>query len=384
MGAVDPGGPLVARVHPDAQRSASPFLEQQPAVRRYVDAWIGAWSAGERAPHEDDRPIRVMLDPCRDVIRRIRRDTGQTGGTVSLTFKLQRLGEIIDRLEAMLDLADQTRPPAERGAAWVRFFRMQIRACSEETSVRTTWRRSTELAALQITEHAGRAGEHYIAADRAEWWATLASIGRSPASPEKAALLLGQLDPLGPTRFYAAIAGVCLFLAGVVSGYCDNLVVFHHLSRRVARMPLLLRTIGVRRAEAVGAYVEHNFGALVGNFLFGCMLSGVTLLGTLSGAPLDIRHVAFASANLGVAAATLRDALGWHTLAFGALGVALIAVVNLAVSFTLSLMRALRARKLEVTGIGALWGMLVQRALSRPLDLVRPPAAMSSGSNPLE
>jgi site-specific recombinase len=215
-------------------------------------------------------------------------------------------------------------------------------------------------------------------------WATLASLGWSPASPQKAALLLGQLDPLGPTLFYAAIAGVCLFLAGVVSGYCDNLAVFHHLPRRVARMPMLLRTVGARRAEAVGAYVEHNFGALAGNFLFGCMLGGVTLLGTLTGAPLDIRHVAFSSANLGVVGATLWSHLDWHTLALGGLGVALIAVVNLAVSFTLSLMLALRARRLAVSGVGALWGMLVQRALSRPLDLVRPPAATSSAPKPAE
>jgi site-specific recombinase len=160
--------------------------------------------------------------------------------------------------------------------------------------------------------------------------------------------------------------------------------VFHHLPRRVARMPLLLRIVGSRRAAAVGAYVEYNFGALAGNFLFGCMLGGVTLLGTLTGAPLDIRHVAFASANLGIAGATLWAQLDGYALALGVLGIALIAVVNLAVSFTLSLMLALRARRLKVTGIGALWGMLAQRALSRPLDLVRPPAAAAADPKPAE
>jgi site-specific recombinase len=204
-------------------------------------------------------------------------------------------------------------------------------------------------------------------------WLSMQAIGIGPASPEKAAVLKAQLDPLGLTVFYAAIAGVCLFLSGVISGYGDNLAVFHRLPRRVARMPLLVRLVGPRRAEAIGAYVEHNFGALVGNFLFGCMLGGVWTLGVVSGLPLDIRHVAFSAANLGVAAATLWAQIGWREIAIAGVGVAAIALVNLAVSFTLSLMLALRARRLDLTGVGAPWGAVVRRALSRPLDLVRPP-----------
>ena len=483
--------PELARVSPDAQRSASPFLEQQAAVRTYVDAWVHALNERTR-PAEDDRPVRVLLDQCRGVIRRIRRNTGRTGVTVGLTFKLQRLHEIVDRLELLLDLGDFTRGGlGDRGDAWMRFFRQQVRACADETSVKAVWRKSTELVALQITEHAGRTGEHYVATDRAQWWAMLrsASIGgvvigimaiakiliatlhapplvegalvslnyglgfvvihllhgtvatkqpamtaariaaeldaaqlerdprawlprvsellvqvvrsqfvavignvalalplaalitwaslrwldAGPASASKAAVLLGQLDPLGATLLYACIAGVCLFLAGVVSGYCDNLAVFHKLPRRVARMPLLVRAVGPRRAQVVGGYVEHNFGALVGNFLFGCMLGGVTLLGQLTGLPLDIRHVAFSSANLGVVATTMWDRIAWPVLAAAAGGVALIALANLATSFTLSLMLALRARRLDATGVGAPWGAVVRRALSRPLDLVRPP-----------
>lgn len=486
--------PEVGRVYPDAQRSASPFLEQQPAVRAYVDGWLQALTGGREHPADDDRPVRVLLEQCRDVIRRIRRNAGRTGVTVSLTFKLQRLLEIVDRLETLLDLLDHTSGPAgARSDAWMRFFRRQVRACADETSVRAVWRKSTELAALEITEHAGRTGEHYIATDRSQWWQMLRSaavggaviavmaivkilitamhapplvegvlvslnyglgfvlihllhgtvatkqpamtaariaaeldaaqasrdpkswlpriaellvqvvrsqfvavlgnvgvalplaalltwvslqaMGVGPASPEKANALREQLDPFGLTVFYAAIAGVCLFLSGVISGYCDNLAVFHRLPRRVARMPLLVRLVGPRRAEAVGRYVEHNFGALAGNFLFGCMLGGVSLLGLLTGLPLDIRHVAFASAHLGVAATTLWAQIGWPQIVLGALGVAAIALVNLAVSFTLSLMLALRARRLDAVGLGAPWGLVVRRALSRPLDLVRPPPA---------
>jgi site-specific recombinase len=145
----------------------------------------------------------------------------------------------------------------------------------------------------------------------------------------------------------------------------------------VGNYEALLGQGNLETAAVVGDYIEHNFGALAGNFLFGCMLGGVSLLGSLTGLPLDIRHVAFASAHLGVAGVTLWSLLTWQAVALAAVGVTVIALVNLAVSFTLSLMLALRARRLQVRGIGALWRMLVQRAVSRPLDLVRPPAAVA-------
>ena len=485
--------PLVAKVHPDAWRSASPFLEQQHEVRVYVDGYARALLEG-RAPTEDDRHLRVLLDQCRGVVRRIRRNTSQTGVTIRLTYKLQRLIEIVERLEALLDLVDFTAAADRRADAWIRFMRLQVRACSDATSVRAMWRKGTNLVAVEITEHAGRAGEHYIAADRSQWWAMLRSAavggfviafmaivkllltalhlppltegvlvslnyglgfvliqllhgtvatkqpamtaariaaeigeardgeprawvprvvellvavwrsqfiavvgnvgvaaplaalltfgalsaaGVSPASADKARVLLDQLDPLSLAPLYAAMAGVCLFLSGVVSGYADNLAIFHHLPRRIGRMPLLARTLGPRRAAAVGDYVEHNFGALAGNFLFGCMLGGVTLSGTLTGLPLDIRHVAFGSANLGVAWATLEQSLAWPAVAWAALGVAVIGAINLAVSFSLSLALALRARRLEVSGIAALWRALAWRAIRKPLDLVRPPPPSS-------
>jgi site-specific recombinase len=47
--------------------------------------------------------------------------------------------------------------------------------------------------------------------------------GHHLVSPEKAMHLLHDIDPIhAPTLIYAAIAGVCLFVAGLISGYYDN------------------------------------------------------------------------------------------------------------------------------------------------------------------
>jgi site-specific recombinase len=199
-------------------------------------------------------------------------------------------------------------------------------------------------------------------------WLLLGPLGLPLAGEAKAQSLLHQLDPLGSTFLFAAIAGVCLFLSGVVAGYCDNLCVFHHLPRRLAHMPLLVRAAGRPRAARIGAYVEHHFGALCGNFLFGLMLGGVSLFGQLSGLPLDIRHVAFGSANLGVAGATLWGDVPGTALLIGLIGVAGIGLVNLAVSFSLSLLLALRAQQRP-------WSLLPEAASAIFAHLRRHPLA---------
>lgn len=485
--------PLIARVYPDAQRSASAFLEQQVAVREYLQAWLAAWAQGEARPLEDDAPAQVLFEQCEDVIARIRRNTVRTGVTVRLTYRLQRLQDTLDRLRTLLATVEAGVDEATRVQRRVEFFRQQVAHCGEEASLRPLVRKGTQLAAREIISHAGRTGEHYAAATRAQWWQILRSaaiggvvialmammkievvqwhlppliegllvslnyglgfvlihllggtvatkqpamtaariaaalgdpaqrsarvarenlvelsvqvmrgqwtavlgnvgvalplaallawlllgpLGLPLAGEAKAQSLLHQLDPLGSTFLFAAIAGVCLFLSGVVAGYCDNLCVFHHLPRRLAHMPLLVRAAGRRRAGRIGAYVEHHFGALCGNFLFGLMLGGITLFGQLSGLPLDIRHVAFGSANLGVAGATLWGDVPGTALLIGLIGVAGIGLVNLAVSFSLSLLLALRAQQRRWSLLPEAAGAILTYLRRQPLAPFRLPPVL--------
>jgi site-specific recombinase len=56
-----------------------------------------------------------------------------------------------------------------------------------------------------------------------------------------------------------------------------------------------------RSGRGSGRYIQEHLGGIMGNFLFGCMLGSTGVLGTILGLPLDIRHIAFSSANLGYA-----------------------------------------------------------------------------------
>ena len=82
-------------------------------------------------------------------------------------------------------------------------------------------------------------------------------------------------------------------------------------------------------------YAESETGALVGNVALGFCLGSLSAPGVVLGLPLDIRHVTFASGNLG------------HVLRLMCLlGIALIGIANLVTSFGLALWLAMRARGL--------------------------------------
>lgn len=175
-----------------------------------------------------------------------------------------------------------------------------------------------------------------------------ALTGANLAKPAKAALLLHELDPIRSLALpHAAIAGVCLFLAGLISGYYDNKAAYERIPERLRQRRLLVRLLGAARVDRFARYIEHNLGALAGNFYFGFMLGSIGTVGAMVGLPLDIRHIAFSSANLSLGLVGHDGALPWQTVALAAAGVALIGLTNLAVSFTLAVHVALKSRRLR-------------------------------------
>jgi site-specific recombinase len=199
-------------------------------------------------------------------------------------------------------------------------------------------------------------------------------LGWQPVDTEKAAKLLHELDPVRSLAlFHAAIAGVYLFLSGLISGYYDNQSLYHRIPERIRRVKWLQKVLGPTRVATIAAYVEHNLGALAGNFIFGAMLGSTGVIGRLFGLPIDIRHVSFASANLAYGLQALEFRVGWVTVAVSIAGVALIGLVNLVVSFRLALKVALRSRGITPEDTDGLTARVIQHFRRAPLEFFLPP-----------
>lgn len=193
-------------------------------------------------------------------------------------------------------------------------------------------------------------------------------------SQEKAFYLLADLNPLHSLAlFHAAIAGVWLFLAGLVSGYLDNRAAYAQLGIRIGQLRWLRAIASKRGAITIGDYLANHAGGLGGNIFFGLMLGLTPLLGSALGLPLDIRHIAFSSANLGYAVTALDFNVPWLTLLSATCGVALVGFVNLGVSFSLALWVAMRSRKVSMHMLAPVLPRLWQRMREHPARFLLPP-----------
>ncbi|MFN9491076.1 MAG: site-specific recombinase [Betaproteobacteria bacterium] len=480
---------------PQDHEAESPFLAQGEELARFIQAYRASL-ADPQHPVTDERHLLVLLDQCRDTLRRVQAAALTRGTSLRLSYLLVRLNQHIERLETLLQLlaARFSDTPARQAvASWAGLVRNALCSENRRGSLRLHCSQLLGRLALRVTKNAGRTGEHYITTDRAGYFGmwgsamgaglligvmalikimtvrlhlppliegiafslnyaigfmlvhilhftiatkqpamTAAAIadtigqsnGRlreverlgtlvidvmrsqfaaicgnvlmafpvalavglllthtlgSPVPADKAQHLLHDLDPLASLALlHAAIAGVWLFLAGLISGYFDNKAAYERIGDRVAHLRWLQALAGPARAAALGRYIDQNLGGLAGNFFFGFMLGMTGTIGAGLGLPLDIRHIAFASANLAYGAVGLEMNLSLAGWVWGVIGVALIGLVNLTVSFALALWVALRAHGVRFRHADALLQLVLQRFLSAPLQFFWPPAA---GSN---
>lgn len=200
------------------------------------------------------------------------------------------------------------------------------------------------------------------------------ATGHHFITPTKAHHLLDGNNPLiSAAAIYAAVAGVCLFLAGLIAGYHDNLSAYNKIPERIEAVKWLQRLFGKQVLHKVANYVRTDLGALAGNFYFGCLLGGVSGLGVMLGLPLDIRHVTFVAAFFGFSSAALDFQLTHYLIATGVLGIFLVATMNLVTSFFLALYVAMKSRKVRFEHWKALIKALLSKLNQQPSAFFFPP-----------
>lgn len=479
--------PHLVRVYPAIEAYESPFIALNAEVQDYVKAYHD-FLDGSRDGHSDEKQALVLITQCRDMLRKIRKGAPETGVSIRLTQILVRMVQTMKRMEELFCLLETTGDARHRIA--VQFFKELVYANNRKYSLREVFATHTGLLALQVTENAGRTGEHYVTANRREYFGMLRSglgagfivgfmalvkvlagklslapigaafiysmnyslgfmlvhvmhftiatkqpamtaariaasiqesesgrernldaladlcvnvfrtqfiaimgnvllampmayllawfwyfqTGHHLADPDKVQHLLHDLDPVHSLAIpHAAIAGACLFLSGLISGYYDNKAVYNRIPERLRQRDSLRWIFGEARLNRLTGYIENNLGALAGNFYFGLMLGSMGTLGFILGLPLDIRHITFSSAYFGFAFVGSDQHLPLNTLLLSLGGVVAIGITNLLVSFALALMVALRSRRVHYRQWLPLLGMIWRRFARNPLRFFWPP-----------
>lgn len=206
------------------------------------------------------------------------------------------------------------------------------------------------------------------------------AFGHAFLDQETAQRTYESLSPLTTgTVFFAAFTGVLLWLSSVIGGWIDNWSAWHRIHRGIADHPLG-ETIGRERMIRWGKTWRRHIAAWGANISLGVMLGLVPALGYFSGLPLDVRHVTLSTGMLFTACGSLDGewySATWFLLALS--GIVTMFVLNLGVSFALSLWTALRAMEVPAGDVRELLRRLGWRMLTRPFDFILPPWTVMRG-----
>lgn len=190
----------------------------------------------------------------------------------------------------------------------------------------------------------------------------------------KALKLLSDIHPFeSPVMWYAALAGVCLFLSGLFTGYANNNLIFNKVPERIRVHKFLNRWLGFRMTSRIADWTKRNWAGVSGNVVLGFMLGFMGFFGFIFGLPIDIRHITLAAGSYAVAAYSLSFQLSLEQWLLPLLGVFLIGLMNFAVSFGLSLFLALRSRKVNFRQTRELFLFVAGQSLYHPSLLFLPP-----------
>lgn len=451
--------PELSSKMPDIDKLSSPFITQSEEIIKFAQKISNADSEVSFDKNDIDyKQILVLLNQCEDLLKQLRNHRNEFGASISLTYILVRLQQLINRVRLLLKLL--VKDELIRHEATTLLLFEIVRSEHEKNSVFGYINQNIDLIAYQVAEHGSKTGQHYITETRSEfnylfkasmkggfivgfmalfkilisyikmapaWYAfsyslnyalgfvtmhvthsalatkqpaltaqTMAStihsdlyeenkldgigelvarvsrsqllsffgnliivfpmgmfvafmyeliFGTNLANSQKAMHLIHDLHPFtSGSLIFASIAGVYLFLTGIVSGYVDNVVIYRNIPERIKTHWLLIAFLSEKRRTKIGTYIDKNLGAIVGNIFFGFCMGSTSIIGHFFGIGADIRHITFAAANFGIALISLDFHLSVFDIIWTVAGIVGIGFFNFMVSFNLAFYVALKAR----------------------------------------
>lgn len=187
--------------------------------------------------------------------------------------------------------------------------------------------------------------------------------------------LLKDASPVhSPAILHAGIAGVFLFLSGIISGNVSNKNKHNQVYYRIQENPFLKNTLGEKKAGKLAAWLEKKWPGIVSNFWFGVFMGSTHSIGIFLGIDLDIRHITFVSGNVALGAYGADFALNGATWFWCLMGIFFVGFMNFIVSFGLSLGLAFRSRNIPWIEVFALQKAVRKHFKKHPMHFFFPPA----------
>lgn len=182
---------------------------------------------------------------------------------------------------------------------------------------------------------------------------------------------------LNPTKslaiLHAGIAGIFLFLSGIIAGGVSNRNKFNDIYSRIGKHPYLKKRFGKEFPLRLARFIENKWAGIISNFWFGVFMGSTASIGIFLGLDLDIRHIAFSSGNFALGMYGSEFTLSTGMILWSLVGIFSIGFMNFWVSFGLSMFLAFRTRRIPLSEFKAIFLSVLTYFLSSPSVFVWPP-----------
>lgn len=187
-------------------------------------------------------------------------------------------------------------------------------------------------------------------------------------SDARAGAEIASFDPLHTgTIWFAAVTGVLLWMSSLGAGWLENWVTYRRLPEAL-RAHRVSRVVGVGPMAKLADFITKHTADIGGNVTLGLLLGFAPVIGALVALPFEVRHITFATGSLTFAVASLGID---HLTVSAIVGVVIIGVVSFAVSLSLALAVALRAR--DVSSSFGLIAAVMRYFVRHPFRFFFPP-----------
>ena len=239
---------------PEAPLRSSPFF----VLPRVFDSFLNVDTC------------RAVITQCRQVTAVVTGNLETAGVSVDVVYRLERIGKLLYRLEALLHqvMPDAALDEAGRAAAAARFFAALVHEKLKDRRLVDILRNNLHLLARKVIERAGKTGEHYITAGRREYRNMLLSAGGGGVLTAGTAAL----------KFYVGWAKLPLLVEAIVasSNYAGSFLLMQLLGFTLAtKQPSMTAAAlaGALRGEAaktelptiVARITRSQLAAAIGN-----------------------------------------------------------------------------------------------------------------------
>ncbi len=194
-----------------------------------------------------------------------------------------------------------------------------------------------------------------------------------------------SLRPLASaTAIDAALTGVLLWLAGLIGGWCENFAVYHRIPASIAQHPLG-QTIGAGRMQKLADWVDRNIGPWSTSISLGYLMGFMPVFFEFFGLPLDVRHVTLNTGMFAFAAARFGPSAFRQVWLYSAMvGIAMMFVLNLGVSFAIASFVALRAYDVGHKERASILRYVFKQMVSSPLRFLFPVQPKAASEPPAQ